>query len=233
MRILILVRLRLLGILGDIIDLDKNDISPINPQKEVSPKKSSKGKKPDVHTLENLKIYASRYQEWIKMGTLPSTSSGERPRLNPQLDDAPYACKSGGKSTSRSGILDKIEDVELRKLEISRMSSLYYFDPTIPFRLPEEGEALNSYSEDTIALSFETFRYVCSFPLPTIIWELCSFYDISPAQLSPHAWRLAAVAELMSHDFDIKLDMFDLFGSYKLNEIRQGGLYLRASSERG
>ena len=102
------------------------------------------------------------------------------------------------------------------------MSSLYYFDPRIPFRLPEDGEALDSWSSDTIALSFESFRYVNPFPLPNITLELCVFYEISPSQLSPHAWRLIAMAELMNHEIGVDLDMFDLFGSYKLQEIRMG-----------
>lgn len=81
---------------------------------------------------------------------------------------------------------------------------------------------MDSWSGDTIAMSFETFRYISPFLLPDIILELCSFYKIAPSQLSPHAWRLAAVAEYMLHELGIKLDMFDLFSSYQLSEIRHG-----------
>lgn len=102
------------------------------------------------------------------------------------------------------------------------MPSYNYFDASVPFRLPELGEALDSWSDDTIALSFESFRYVNPFPLPNIALELCVFYEISPSQLSPHAWRLIAMAELMQIELRVNLDMFDLFGSYKLHEIRRG-----------
>ena len=51
---------------------------------------------------------------------------------------------------------------------------------------------------------------------------LCTFYETSSSQLSPHAWRLVAMAELMHKELGIELDMFDLFGSYRLHEIRRG-----------
>ena len=167
-----------------------------------------------------LKIYDSRYQEWVDAGSSPSTSSGRK--YNPQINNAPYACKTGGLPTSRANILNDVKETHLRVLEISKMPSLYYFDPRVPFRLPEVGEALDSWSSDTISLSFESFRYVNPFPLPNIALDLCVFYEISPSQLSPHAWRLIAMAELMYHEIGVDLDMFDLFGSYKLQEIRTG-----------
>lgn len=54
---------------------------------------------------------------------------------------------------SRSNILDPVDEVLLRKLEVSRMPSVYYFDPSVPFRLPLEGEALDSYSGDSAIMT--------------------------------------------------------------------------------
>ena len=169
-----------------------------------------------------LKVYDSRYQEWVDAGSSPSTSSGRKYIPNPQIVNAPYACETGGLETSRANILNDVREPVLRFLEISKMPSIYYFDPRVPFRLPEIREALDSWSSDTIALSFESFRYVNPFPLPNIALELCVFYEISPSQLSPHTWRLIAMAELMQEEVGVELDMFDLFGSYKLQEIRTG-----------
>lgn len=205
-----------------LVDEDVEVIVVDKPVEKPSKKKSSKGKQPSVYSVKILKKWSSQYQEWVKAGEDEAPCSSSPSDMNPQFKNAPYACKFGGKKTSRSNILNKIETHKLRLREIARMPSLYYFDASVPFRLPIRGEELDSWSEDTIALSFEQFRYISPFPLPELIQELCSFYTIAPSQLSPHAWRLAAVAELLSYELNIKLDMFDLFGSYKLSEIRHG-----------
>lgn len=209
----------------NLIDLEETETSSKNSPNVVPYRKSSKNKRFDNTEkssipVKNLKIYYSRYQEWVEAGTLPTTSSGRIPRPNPLLKNAPYACETGGTPTSRSNILNNVKEADLRFKEISSMPSINYFDASVPFRLPEEGEALDSWSGDTIALSFEIVRYVNPFPLPTIVFELCTFYEISPSQHSPQAWRLVAMAELMHKEIGIELDMFDLFGSYKLHEIR-------------
>ena len=208
-----------------VIDLEITETSRENLVDIVD--KSEKGK--EIRKLRKprnskryLKVYDSRYQEWVDAGSSPSTSSGRKYIPNPQIVNAPYACETGGLETSRANILNDVREPVLRFLEISKMPSIYYFDPRVPFRLPEIREALDSWSSDTIALSFESFRYVNPFPLPNIALELCVFYELSPSQLSPHTWRLIAVAELMQEEIGVELDMFDLFGSYKLQEIRTG-----------
>ena len=208
-----------------VIDLETTETSRENLVNIVN--KSEKGKeirklRKSRNSKRYLKIYDSRYQEWVDAGSSPSTSSGRKYIPNPQIVNAPYACETGGLETSRANILNDVREPALRFLEISKMPSIYYFDPRVPFRLPEIREALDSWSSDTIALSFESFRYVNPFPLPNIALELCVFYELSPSQLSPHTWRLIAVAELMQEEIGVKLDMFDLFGSYKLQEIRTG-----------
>ena len=208
-----------------VIDLETIETSRENLVNIVD--KSEKGKeirklRKSKNSKRYLKIYDSRYQEWVDAGSSPSTSSGRKYIPNPQIVNAPYACETGGLETSRANILNDVKEPVLRFLEISKMPSIYYFDPRVPLRLPEIREALDSWSSDTIALSFESFRYVNPFPLPNIALELCVFYEISPSQLSPHAWRLIAVAELMQEEVGVELDMFDLFGSYKLQEIRMG-----------
>ena len=208
-----------------VIDLETIETSRENLVNIVD--KSEKGKeirklRKSRNSKRYLKIYDSRYQEWVDAGSSPSTSSGRKYIPNPQIVNAPYACETGGLETSRANILNDVKEPVLRFLEISKMPSIYYFDPRVPFRLPEIREALDSWSSDTIALSFESFRYVNPFPLPNIALELCVFYELSPSQLSPHTWRLIAVAELMQEEIGVELDMFDLFGSYKLQEIRMG-----------
>ena len=208
-----------------VIDLETIETSRENLVNIVD--KSEKGKeirklRKSKNSKRYLKIYDSRYQEWVDAGSSPSTSSGRKYIPNPQIVNAPYACETGGLETSRANILNDVKEPVLRFLEISKMPSIYYFDPRVPFRLPEVREALDSWSSDTIALSFESFRYVNPFPLPNIALELCVFYELSPSQLSPHTWRLIAVAELMQEEIGVELDMFDLFGSYKLQEIRTG-----------
>ena len=209
----------------NIIDLEETEVSGSSRLDIIPFTDPSKGKKPlrskkSAASGKYLKVYDSQYQEWVDAGSSPSTSFGRK--SNSQIINAPYACKTGGLPTSRANILNDVKETHLRVLEISKMPSLYYFDPKVPFRLPEVGEALDSWSSDTISLSFESFRYVNPFPLPNIALELCVFYEISPSQLSPHAWRLIAMAELMNHEIGVDLDMFDLFGSYKLQEIRMG-----------
>ena len=208
-----------------IVDLETTETSRENPVDIVDTTKKGKEimkiRKPKT-SGKYLKIYDSRYQEWVDAGSSPSTSSGRKSNPNPQIVNAPYACETGGLETTRVDILNDVKEPVLRFLEISKMPSIYYFDPRVPFRLPEDGEALDSWSSDTIALSFESFRYVNPFPLPNIALELCVFYEISPSQLSTHTWRLIAMAELMRHEIGVELDMFDLFGSYKLQEIRMG-----------
>ena len=208
-----------------IIDLELTETSRDNPVDIVDISKKGKeikkSRKPRM-SRKYLKVYDSRYQEWIDAGSSPSTSSGRKYIPNLQIVNAPYACETGGLETSRANILNDVKEPVLRFLEISKMPSIYYFDPRVPFRLPEVREALDSWSSDTIALSFESFRYVNPFPLPNIALELCVFYELSPSQLSPHTWRLIAVAELMQEEIGVELDMFDLFGSYKLQEIRTG-----------
>ena len=210
---------------NNIIDLETTETSRDNPVDVVDI--SEKGKeikkfRKSRMSRKYLKVYDSRYQEWVDAGSSPSTSSGRKYIPNPQIVNAPYACETGGLETSRAYILNDVKEPVLRFLEISKMPSIYYFDPRVPFRLPEIREALDSWSSDTIALSFESFRYVNPFPLPNIALELCVFYELSPSQLSPHTWRLIAVAELMQEEIGVELDMFDLFGSYKLQEIRTG-----------
>ena len=166
-----------------VIDVD-TETSRENPIDLVDTSKKGKQivkvKKPK-NSGKYLKIYDSRYQEWVDAGSSPSTSSGRKSVPNPQIVNAPYACETGGLATTRADILNDVKEPLLRFLEISKMPSLYYFDPRIPFRLPEDGEALDSWSSDTIALSFESFRYVNPFPLPTIALKLCVFYEISPS----------------------------------------------------
>ena len=208
-----------------IVDLETTETSRENPVDIVDTSKKGKQimrtRKPRM-SRKYLKVYDSRYQEWVDAGSSPSTSSGRKYIPNPQIVNAPYACETGGLETSRANILNDVKEPVLRFLEISKMPSIYYFDPRVPFGLPEIREALDSWSSDTIALSFESFRYVNPFPLPNIALELCVFYELSPSQLSPHTWRLIAVAELMQEEIGVELDMFDLFGSYKLQEIRTG-----------
>ena len=174
----------------NVIDLEETEVSGSNRLDIIPFTDPSKGKKPlrskkSAASGKYLKVYDSQYQEWVDAGSSPSTSSGRK--YNPQIKSAPYACKTGGLPTSRANILNDVKETHLRVLEISKMPSLYYFDPRVPFRFPEVGEALDSWSSDTISLSFESFRYVNPFPLPNIALDLCVFYEISPSQLSPHA----------------------------------------------
>ena len=130
-----------------IIDLERTETSRNKKGKEIE-----KSRKPWM-SRKYLKVYDSRYQEWVDAGSSPSTSSGRKYIPNPQIVNAPYACETGGLETSRANILNDVREPALRFLEISKMPSIYYFDPRVPFRLPEIREALDSWSSDTIALS--------------------------------------------------------------------------------
>ena len=120
-----------------IIDLEDTETSSKTSLDLIdNPKKTQKGKKliPTKKSIvigKYLKIYDSRYQEWVDAGSSPSTSAGRKPTPNPQIINAPYACETGGLPTSRANILNDVKDVLFRFIEISNMPSLYYFDPTI------------------------------------------------------------------------------------------------------
>ena len=74
--------------------------------------------------------------------------------------------------------LVKLKAIELRKLEEKK---LFFFNPLVPFRIPNKDERLDSYSKNTIAFSIEAFRYASCFPVPLIIEHLCTHFDISPS----------------------------------------------------
>ena len=121
----------------EICEGNRLDIIPfVNPSDGKKPLRSRKSSL----TGKYLKIYDSRYQEWVDAGSSPSTSSGRK--SNPQIINAPYACKTGGLPTSRANILNDVKETHLRVLEISKMSSLYYFDLEYPLGCLKSGKLL-------------------------------------------------------------------------------------------
>ena len=79
-----------------IIDLELTETSRDNPVDIIDISKKGKeikkSRKPRM-SRKYLKVYDSRYQEWVDAGSSPSTSSGRK--YNPQIKNAPYACKTG------------------------------------------------------------------------------------------------------------------------------------------
>ena len=116
--------------------------------------------------------------------------------------------------------------------EIDALPNLYYFDSSVPYRLPNLDERLDSYSDDQIAISIEAFRHLNIFPLPRVIVQLCTFFDISPSQLMPHIWRLAAVMEQFMRELACELDINHLLTSYALHEVKPGRYSVRNRSKR-
>lgn len=122
---------------------DNDDVEVVvsdKPVKALTAKKSSKGKQPVNPSIKILKKWSSNYQEWVKAGEEEAPNSSSSSDINPKIKDAPYACRVGGRKTSRSDVFDKLKPHKLRVGEISRMPSLYYFDPSVPFRLPTSKE---------------------------------------------------------------------------------------------
>lgn len=134
---------------------------------------------PIIPQPKALVVKLGKYSAWVNDLSEASTSLGRVPLKSMKNSLSPFVLDSGGSPTIRSMILDNAKPHDLRVSETVRMPSLYYFDTSIPFRLPEVEERLDSWSGDTIAMSFEAFHCVCPFPLPVILLELCSFYDIS------------------------------------------------------
>ena len=90
--------------------------------------------------------------------------------------------------TKRSSLKTDLKSVKLKAIESKKLEekNLYFFNPLVPFRIPNKDERLDSFSKDTIALSVEAFRYASCFPVPLIIEQLCKHFDLSPSQLMPH-----------------------------------------------
>ena len=90
--------------------------------------------------------------------------------------------------TKRSSLKTDLRPVKLKAIESRKLEEkkLFFFNPSVPFRIPNKDERLDSYSKNTIALSIEAFRYASCFPVPLIIEQLCSHFDLSPSQLMPH-----------------------------------------------
>ena len=86
-------------------------------------------------------------------------------------------------TTKRPSLRTDLKPVKLKKLE---EKNLYFLNPLVPYRVPNKDERLDSYSKNTIALSVEAFRYASCFPVPLIIEQLCTHFDLSPSQLMPH-----------------------------------------------
>lgn len=109
----------------EILDEEIEVIASDEPIGSPSRKRPSKGKKPFIPSVKILKKWSSDYQEWVKAGEeeAPSSSSSLS-SVNPLFKDVPYACKFGGKKTSRSNVLDKVKPHNLRICEAARMPSL-------------------------------------------------------------------------------------------------------------
>ena len=95
-------------------------------------------------------------------------------------------------------------------------------NPLVPFRIPNKDERLDSHSKSTIALSIEAFRYSSCFPVPLLIEQLCTHFDLSASQLMPHVWRVATIADILGRRLGFPLDLLDVLASYSISEVRVG-----------
>ena len=124
--------------------------------------------------------------------------------------------------TKRSSLRTDLKPVKLKAIESRKLEekNLYFFNPLVPFRIPNKDERLDSFSKNTIALSVEAFRYASCFRFPLIIEQLCKHFDLSPSQLMPHVWRVAIIAEILGRHLGFPLDLLDVLTSYSISEVK-------------
>ena len=125
-------------------------------------------------------------------------------------------------TTKRPSLRTDLKPVKLKTIELKKLEekNLYFLNPLVPYRVPNKDERLDSYSKNTIALSVEAFRYASCFPVPLIIEQLCTHFDLSPSQLMPHVWRVAVIGELLGRFLGFPLDLLDVLASYSISEVK-------------
>ena len=95
-------------------------------------------------------------------------------------------------------------------------------DRSLLIRAPKPEERLDWGSENWTTLGIDYLRLFPCVPLPSLILEICRFYDLAPSQLMPMVCSVALSLEMITKDWEKKISLAELLTSYSFGRKSSG-----------
>lgn len=108
--------------------------------------------------------------------------------------------------------------------DVSQFPSLYNLDRSLKIRAPKPEERLDWGSKNWTTLFTDFIKIYPCFPLPPLILELCTFYNLAPSQLMPAVWFVMLSVDVIAKKLNIKITLPDVLSCYSFG-IKANGLF--------